>query len=104
MDIKKLFKKAEEIKDKAEELSDTFGSDEIKKLVKGFIESKKSGAELEDTTDLFKNGYVNSLFALEIVTFVEKTFKIKLGRQDISKENFATVNDIAQLVERLLKK
>ncbi len=103
MELKNLLKKATDAKDKLEKLDDKLDDKGIKEVIKKFITSKKSG-ELEDNTDLFKNGYVNSLFALEIVTFLEKTFKIKLGKNDISKENFTTVENIANLVKKLLNK
>lgn len=66
-----------------------------------FLQEKTKCSTLNGDTDLMKSGLVNSLFALEIVMFVEKTFHIKLGRKDITAENFRTVNQIAALVERV---
>lgn len=53
-------------------------------------------------TDLFKGGYVNSLFALEIVMYLEKEFGIKIKNKDIKEKNFKTVECIAETVERYL--
>ena len=53
-------------------------------------------------TDLFKGGYVNSLFALEIVMYLEKEFKIKIKNKDIKEKNFKTVLKIAETVESYL--
>lgn len=53
-------------------------------------------------TDLFKGGYVNSLFALEIVMYLEKEFKIKMKNKDITEKNFKTVEAIAETVEKYL--
>lgn len=53
-------------------------------------------------TDLFKGGYVNSLFALEIVMYLEKEFKIKIKNKDIKEKNFKTVLNIAETVEKYL--
>lgn len=55
-------------------------------------------------TELMDSGKVNSLFALEIVLYLEKTFKIKLKGKDINKNNFRTINAMAELVERVQKK
>ena len=66
-----------------------------------FFKSKKI-TEIENDTDLFKGGYVNSLFALEIVMFLEKEFKIKLKNKDITEKNFRTVDSIAATVEKYL--
>lgn len=53
-------------------------------------------------TDLFKGGYVNSLFALEIVMYLEKEFKIKIKNKDIKEKNFKTVLNIAETVEKYI--
>ena len=66
-----------------------------------FFKSKKISG-IENDTDLFKGGYVNSLFALEIVMFLEKEFKIKMKNKDITEKNFKTVNSIAATVEKYL--
>ena len=39
--------------------------------IMGFFNSKGIN-DIENDTDLFKGGYVNSLFALEVVMFLEK--------------------------------
>lgn len=53
-------------------------------------------------TDLFKGGYVNSLFALEVVMFLEKEFKIKIKNKDITEKNFKTVDSMAAVVEKYI--
>ena len=65
-----------------------------------YFEEKKLTDGLTYDTELLDSRYVNSMFALEIVLFVEKEFGIKLKRKEISKENFRTINAIAETVER----
>lgn len=55
---------------------------------------------LDFDTDLFKGGFINSLFALEMVVYLEDTFKIRIKDKDISEQNFKTISAIAALVER----
>lgn len=74
---------------------------EVQQIVLDFLREKTGGADIQADTQLLKSGLVNSLFALEIVVFVEKTFGLKLGRKDISPENFASAASITALVERL---
>ncbi len=69
-------------------------------IVLGFFEEK--GQEVSIDTDLFKGGYVNSLFALEIVMYLEKEFSIKFKNKDITEKNFKTVATIADTVEKYL--
>ncbi|MDQ3913979.1 MAG: acyl carrier protein [Actinomycetota bacterium] len=55
---------------------------------------------LGDDDDIFATGFVNSLFALELVTFVEGTFGITIESEDLDLDNFRTVSRIAALVAR----
>lgn len=74
--------------------------DTSQKILTFFIEEKKISGITPDT-DLFAGGYVNSLFALEMVLFLEKTFSIKIPRKEMRRENFTTVQRMADLVERV---
>ena len=56
--------------------------------------------DLGDDEDIFALGFVNSLFAMELVMFVEKTFGVAIDRDDLELDNFRTVNAIAGLVRR----
>lgn len=71
------------------------------RILKFFIEKNKADDNLTWDTDLLGGGYVNSLFALEIVMFLEKEFKIRIKRRDINDDNFRTINNMTALVERL---
>ncbi|MBQ8524833.1 MAG: acyl carrier protein [Clostridia bacterium] len=73
------------------------------RILKFFIEKNKADDNLTWDTDLLAGGYVNSLFALEIVMYLEKEFKIRIKRKDINDENFRTINNMTALVERLVK-
>ncbi len=75
----------------------------IQEQIYNFLHEKNPQAELTYETELFKSGVVNSLFALEIVIFVETTFGIRLKRKDVKLENFESINRIAALVERVQK-
>ncbi|MFH8387806.1 acyl carrier protein [Kitasatospora sp. NPDC018058] len=50
--------------------------------------------------DLFATGRVNSLFAMQLLTFLEKTFRITLTADDLDLRNFATVGKITAFVLR----
>jgi methoxymalonate biosynthesis acyl carrier protein len=54
----------------------------------------------EDDEDIFSAGFVNSLFAMQLVLFVEKEFNITIDNDDLDQENFRTVNAIDNLIER----
>jgi acyl carrier protein len=64
----------------------------IKDTVKRFILSSISIANLDDDDNLFESGIVNSLFAVQLMTFIEKTFAIEVGMDDLDIENFKSLN------------
>jgi methoxymalonate biosynthesis acyl carrier protein len=55
---------------------------------------------LNDDDNLFESGIVNSLFAVQLMTFLEKTFIIEVTMDDLSMENFESVNATSLFVER----
>lgn len=46
-----------------------------------------------------KNGLLDSLNVLHIMIFIEREFNIQLNPEDITLENFGTVNKIYQLIK-----
>ena len=64
----------------------------IKDTVRRFISSSISIASLDDDDNLFESGIVNSLFAVQLMTFIEKTFAIEVGMDDLEIENFKSLN------------
>jgi methoxymalonate biosynthesis acyl carrier protein len=72
--------------------------DEIRSRVRARIEPRLGGRTLSDSDDMFALGYVNSLFALQLVRFVEKEFGLLLGAEDMDFDNFRTVNGIITVV------
>ena len=68
--------------------------------IKGFLAQVVPDHELRDDEDIFAAGYVNSLFAIQIMLFIEKEFHITIEDADMEIENFRTVGAMANLVER----
>jgi acyl carrier protein len=55
---------------------------------------------LGDDGNLFETGIVNSLFAVQLMTFVERQFGIEIGMDDLEIENFKSINATAAFVAR----
>jgi methoxymalonate biosynthesis acyl carrier protein len=72
----------------------------VKSKTKAFIARHFTTYDLKDDEDIFSLGFVNSLFALQLVMFVEKEFRIKVEDEDLQIENFRTVNALVDLVRR----
>ena len=74
--------------------------DGIKETVKRFILSSINITRLDDDDNLFELGIVNSLFAVQLMTFIEKTFSIEVEMDDMDIENFKSLNATAAFVVR----
>ncbi|MBY8914131.1 acyl carrier protein [Bacillus sp. YC2] len=56
--------------------------------------------ELSNDDHIFEMGFVNSLFAMKLVTFLEQEFQLQLDNDDLDIANFSTVNQIVNLIEK----
>ena len=66
-----------------------------------FIRGRYPQVEIDSTQDIFQLGFVNSLFAMELVMFVEKTFGVKIPNAELRLDNFRTADSMAELVGRI---
>jgi methoxymalonate biosynthesis acyl carrier protein len=56
--------------------------------------------QFEDDEDIFEAAFVNSLFAMQLVQFVESAFGIMVESEDLDLANFRTIEKIADLVAK----
>lgn len=68
--------------------------------IREFIRNRFPNAEFADDQDIFTLGFVNSLFAMELVMFLESHFGMQVSNDDLEIANFRTVRAMAALVER----
>jgi methoxymalonate biosynthesis acyl carrier protein len=67
--------------------------------VREFI-SRTVRADYADTDDLFSLGFVNSMFAMQLVQFIEGAFAIEVESEDLELDNFRSVAAISGFVGR----
>jgi acyl carrier protein len=65
---------------------------EIKLVIRKFISTSVAMDQLKDDDDLFESGVVNSLFAVQLMTFLERTFGIAVDMDDLEMANFKSLN------------
>jgi len=58
------------------------------------------GKCLEGSQSLLESGIIDSTGAMELVMFLEQTFKIEVADEDLVPENLDTINSIVQFVKR----
>jgi methoxymalonate biosynthesis acyl carrier protein len=73
---------------------------QIKQALREFILRSVRIPALGDDEDLFESGIVNSLFAVRLMTFVEKTFAIEVAMEDLEIDNFRSLNATTGFVLR----
>jgi acyl carrier protein len=72
-------------------------SDSISASIIAFIKEERN-LEVSGNTEIFKDRYVNSMFAMRLLMFVETKYCVQLEDDDLSPQNFRTPDSLAQLV------
>ena len=71
---------------------------DVKNTIKEYINSNANVTDIEDVCVIFEEGIVSSLFAVQLMIFLEKTFSIKIRMDDLNLENFKSISEIANFV------
>ncbi len=77
------------------------------KIIRNFINENlitfNEDAVFTDEDDIFKLGFVNSLFAMKLLTFIENEFNIKVENEEMELSNFNSVSNIVGFIDRKTK-
>jgi methoxymalonate biosynthesis acyl carrier protein len=77
---------------------------ELNEKIRKFIEANlvvfEDEAEFTDKDNIFELGYVNSLFAMKLLNYVESEFKIEVDNDDMDISNFSSVENIIKLISK----
>ena len=73
---------------------------EVKQKIREFIGNSIDLGGAIDDQNLFETGIVDSLFAIQLMTFIEKTFQIEITMDDLDIENFKSIGATAEFVLR----
>lgn len=74
---------------------------EAKKTIRLFIEKYIDGKNISDDDNIF-DGFVNSLFAMQLVSFIENEFDIVVENDDLDLSNFKDINSITAFINSKL--
>ncbi len=73
---------------------------EIRAKIREFSLASIPVPGLTDDDNLFESGIVNSLFAVEPMTFLERTFAVEVTQDDLDIANFQSIATAAGFVLR----
>ena len=73
--------------------------EKIRSIIEDNLRIFDSDVKFSDDDHIFRKGFVDSLFAVKLLAFLEQEFDIKIGNEDLNIENFHSVNQIISFVE-----
>ena len=69
----------------------------------GFVSTefshKLNGATLDPDFDLLSEGVIDSMGVMQLVTFIEESFGVTVQDEDITPDNFRSINSLAGLID-----
>ncbi|MFK0047547.1 acyl carrier protein [Streptomyces sp. NPDC090741] len=76
--------------------------EEVTSTVRQFISRLSGRPGIEDDRPLISDGVLDSVAAVQMVDFVERTFDIEIADEDLELANFDSIRGLAGLVNRRL--
>lgn len=77
------------------------GAADIRAHIREFLQQRFAGVRLTDDQDIFATGLVNSLFAMELVLFLEKVTGARIPNTELAMDNFRSIDAMTQLAGRM---
>lgn len=74
--------------------------DNIREFINSNLIIFDDDAFFSDDDNIFEMGFVNSLFAMKLLNYVEEKYSITVEDDEMELANFSTVNKIFGLVQR----
>ncbi|WFR56028.1 acyl carrier protein [Anaerocolumna sp. AGMB13025] len=76
-----------------------FNQESIRAKVRKFIQKYSKKDDIEDSQNLFEMSFANSLFAMQLILFIENEFELAVASEDIGMDNFDTVDKICSFIQ-----
>jgi len=76
----------------------------LKEKIRAFITENMAIIDgditINDRDNIFEKGFVDSMFAMKLVAFLENDFKIEILDSDLDLSNFSSVQNIVSFLEK----
>jgi acyl carrier protein len=78
---------------------------DIRSEIRNFLKSSASkGVNFTDSDNLLTKGVIDSLRMLDLISFLEEKYHIKIDEDELMPENFESVDAITRFVEQRVKR
>ncbi len=78
----------------------------IKRIIKDYLIERHAlnakGIDLQYDTHLLKHRIIDSIGVIELIIFLNKYFNMEIGDENITMENFQTIEHLSTLVDSIL--
>ena len=74
--------------------------EQIRQYVSENLLFSGDGFKFDDDASFLKHGIIDSLGVMDLVTYVESAFGVKVDPQEVTPENFDSVNKLANYINR----
>ena len=85
-------------------MQSTARKDQIREFIRESLASAKGITSFSDSESLMENGVIDSLGIFRLVSFLEDTFGVRIGDEEITAENLSSVDTIENLVIKKTRK
>lgn len=66
--------------------------------IRAYVTERTGQTAVADDTDLFETGLVSSLFAVQVVMWLERALRVPVAAEDLDMRNFGSIDAIAAFV------
>ena len=73
---------------------------QYKNDVRNFFSRQFNTEKLSDNDDIFSSGYANSLFAMQLIAWIEKDFDVIVEDDDLQLTNFNSISAVAAFIQK----
>ena len=69
------------------------------KIIMGFLGKYFDVSKVNKDDNIFELGFVNSLFAMQMVSFIENEFDLEISNDELNLDNFKSINSILAFID-----
>lgn len=77
---------------------------DIKLKLRSFLNTYFEDCGINDDDNIFEIGHISSLFAMQLVLFLEKEYRIKVANEEMDMSNFKSLNAIENFIIKNINK